>query len=287
MKSKILTPGVIARAESNCQCDSKHRHRDDVAMERQYIDIMRDILDRGTWRDDRTGVGSWSLFSQDLEYDYASGRFPYFTGKKMFFKNTLSEFRWFMNGETNTKRFREDNVHIWDNWADENGNLGPVYGYQARNFNGAGIDQIQGVIDSIKTNPDSRRHIITLWNPCQLSEMRLPPCYLYFQFFTRKEDNRLDLFVVQRSADMFIGVPYDIALFGLLLHHVCKETGFLPGVQKTSYIDAHIYANQVDQLKEYLTLPIHDFPTLVYNSINDIQLIGYESNHFIKTPLAV
>jgi thymidylate synthase len=255
--------------------------------EQEYMAVLADILENGTWRDDRTGVGSWSLFSQDLSYDYSSGRFPYITGKKMFFKNTLSEFRWFMAGETDTARFRRDGVHIWDKWADENGNLGPVYGYQARNFNGQGIDQVQGVIDSIRNTPDSRRHIITLWNPVQLSEMRLPPCYLYFQFFTRKEENRLDLFVVQRSADFFVGVPYDIALFGLLLHHVCWETGYLPGVQKTSYVDAHVYANQVDAVREYLTMPTHEFPTLVYESIDDIRLVGYSSNKFIKTEVAV
>jgi len=207
-------------------------------MESSYRQILRTAKDLGYFREDRTGIGSKSIFSSSISFDLTSGLFPLITGKKMFFKNIISEFLWFINGETNIDRFKKYGVSIWDAWADEDGNLGPVYGYQMVNYNGQKINQLEQVIDSLINNPDSRRHIITLWNPIQLKEMRLPPCYLYFQFFV--ENGRLNLQVVQRSADLFIGVPYDIAMLSLFLIYIANKVELTPAILKITMVDAHV-----------------------------------------------
>ena len=257
-----------------------------VPYETQYRSIMNSILmgwtkDGTTYREDRTGVGCNSVFNQSIKIDLGHG-FPLLNGKRVWPRIFNTEFQWFINGETNIKRLVDNRVTIWNEWADENGDLGPVYGHQARNFNSAGIDQVQGVIDSIGTNPDSRRHIINLWNPCQLDEMALPPCYLYFQFFARRRTPhggvpKLDMFVVQRSADWFLGVPYDVALFSNILCYVAQKAsavaqdndriGYLPGRVEMNFIDAHIYSNHRDACKEYLATPYSE-----------------QSNPFVFTP---
>jgi len=232
-------------------------------MEDKYKDLLRHIQANGVDRADRTGVGSRSAFGLTLDFN-VSETLPILTGRKISLDVANTELMWFLNGETNIKRFQEKNIKIWDAWADENGELGPVYGHQLRNFNSQDIDQLTEVVDSIKTNPDSRRHIISLWNPVQLSEMRLPPCYLYFQFFV--ENDKLNMFVVQRSADMFLGVPYDLLLFTGLLNKVAHLVDLIPNEIKVSFVDAHIYSNQEEAVNQYLNTKTYWQPKYFWNS---------------------
>lgn len=277
--------------------------------ETQYRSIMNNIMqgwiDGGTtYRQDRTGVGCNSVFNQSIKIDLADG-FPVLTGKRVWPKIFNTEFLWFINGETNIKRLTDNNVTIWDEWADEDGNLGPVYGHQARNFNSQGIDQIDGAIKSIGLNPDSRRHIISLWNPAQLDEMALPPCYLYFQFFARRRTPhggipKLDMFVVQRSADWFLGVPYDVALFTNILCYVASKasdlaqenelTGYVPGKLEMNFIDAHIYSNHREACAEYLKTPYKEIqPAFAFHPDKGSSLINYDPLRIknIKAEVAV
>ena len=188
--------------------------------EEQYRELLQRCFINSTHRNDRTGVGCSSTFNASLKIN-VSKYFPVITGRKMFQKTFDTEFEWFINGETNIQRFRDANVKIWDAWADDNGDLGPVYGHQMRNFNDQNIDQMQMLIKNLIDDPDSRRHIISLWNPVQLKDMALPPCYLYFQFFV--DNGKLNMFVVQRSGDLFLGIPYDIALFTKILLYVAEK----------------------------------------------------------------
>jgi thymidylate synthase len=229
--------------------------------EAQYKRLLLEAINTGVYRDDRTGVGCYSIFNASLKVNITNN-FPLITGRKMFEKTFKTEFDWFINGETNTKRFRDAGVKIWDAWADEDGNLGPVYGYQMRNFNSQGIDQLEAVIDSLKTNKDSRRHIISLWNPAQLDEMKLPPCYLYFQFF--EVAGHLNMFVVQRSGDLFLGIPYDMALFSQILLYVSEQTGLVANDIHVQIVDAHVYMNQEEAINEYLAQPTHWLPKYEY-----------------------
>ena len=237
----------------------------------------------GTERHDRTGVGCYSIFNAGLSINLNNG-FPLLTGRKMFEKTFKTEFEWFMNGETNIQRFRDAGVKIWDAWADENGDLGPVYGHQMRNFNDQNIDQMQMLIKNLIADPDSRRHIISLWNPAQLDQMRLPPCYLYFQFFV--VDNYLNMFVVQRSGDLFLGIPYDVALFSQILIYVADKTGYKPNQLDIQIVDAHIYKNSLKAVKEYVQQETFDLPNYEYNNgiltIND-----YKHGPVISAPVAV
>lgn len=251
--------------------------------EYNYKRILQEAIDYGVERDDRTGVGSYSLFSKNIRFDI-SERFPVLTGRKMFIKTFQTEFEWLINGETNIQRFKDANVKIWDAWADENGDLGPVYGHQLRNFNSCNIDQLNNAIQSLKTSPDSRRHVITLWNPCQLSEMALPPCYLYFQFFVDRD--RLNMHVVQRSGDLFLGIPYDMALFSMLLLYVSKEAGYNPGILDLNIIDAHVYKNQIDAIEEYIETETFELPKYEFNN-NKITLLNYKSGPVITAPVAI
>ena len=216
--------------------------------EAQYHEILQDCLDQGIYRDDRTEVGCYSTFNKSIKVDLTES-FPLITGRRMFPKIFKTEFDWFINGETNIKRFQDNGVKIWDAWADKNGDLGPVYGHQMRNFNNQYIDQLESVIDSLKHNPDSRRHIISLWNPAQLSKMALPPCYLYFQLYV--DNGYLNMFTLQRSGDVFLGVPYDVALFSQLLLYISEQVDLLPGKMEMQIIDAHVYVNQTEAVKEY------------------------------------
>ena len=251
--------------------------------EEQYRDLLQECFIRGTKRNDRTGVGSRSIFNASLKVD-VSKHFPLITGRKMFQKTFDTEFEWFINGETNTKRFKEAGVKIWDAWADENGDLGPVYGHQMRNFNSQHIDQMQLLIENLILTPDSRRHIISLWNPAQIEEMRLPPCYLYFQFFV--EGDKLNMFVVQRSGDLFLGIPYDIALFTKILLYVATLTEYKPNLLEVQIIDAHIYDNQIEAVDKYLQQPMFAQPTYEY-SLNELKLINYNHGPVITAKVAV
>jgi len=251
--------------------------------ESQYKNLLKYCLYAGVNRNDRTGVGSMSIFNSSLSIN-VSKYFPIITGRKMSQKIFDTEFEWFMNGETNIKRFKDVGVKIWDAWADENGDLGPVYGHQMRNFNDQNIDQMQNVIKSLKTDPDSRRHIISLWNPAQQDQMALPPCYLYFQFFV--DNNKLNMFVVQRSGDLFLGIPYDVALFTKILLYVADQTGLKANILDIQIVDAHIYNNQIEAVKEYLIQDNFELPEYKLDN-NILELIGYKHGPVITAAVAV
>lgn len=251
--------------------------------EEQYKNILEQCIVFGTERHDRTGVGCYSIFNASLSIDLSDG-FPLLTGRKMFEKTFKTEFEWFMNGETNIQRFRDAGVKIWDAWADENGDLGPVYGHQMRNFNDQNIDQMQILVKNLIADPDSRRHIISLWNPAQLSDMRLPPCYLYFQFFV--VDNYLNMFVVQRSGDLFLGIPYDVALFSQVLIHVAEKTNYKPNQLDVQIVDAHIYKSSLAAVKEYVQQETFDLPSYEYNN-GILTINNYKHGSVISAPVAV
>jgi thymidylate synthase len=249
----------------------------------QYQKILTECLSKGLYRDDRTGVGSYSLFDQQIKVDI-SKYFPIITGRKIYQRIFETEFEWFMNGETNIKRFQERNIKIWDAWADGYGYLGPVYGYQMLNFNGQNINQLEQVIHSIKSNPNSRRHIISLWNPAQLKDMALPPCYHNFQFYV--EGNKLNMAVTQRSGDLFLGVPYDICVFSKLLLHVAFKCDLEPQILSLRITDAHIYKNQLEAINDYLNQPIHTLPTYSYTD-KDLVFNKYNYSKVITAPVAI
>lgn len=252
-------------------------------LEIKYKKILKTAFKKGIYRNDRTGVGSYSLFNQLLSWK-VNKKFPIITGRKIYQNVFNTEFDWFINGETNIKRFKKNNVKIWNEWADENGDLGPVYGHQLRNFNSVGIDQLNNVIQSIKNDPDSRRHIISLWNPQQLKDMALPPCYLYFQFFIDKD--KLNMFVVQRSGDLFLGIPYDIALFSKLLLYIADETNKVANKIDLQIVDAHIYKNQLKSVKEYLNTECYDMPKFTYIN-KKLSIIDYKFDKKITCEVAV
>jgi thymidylate synthase len=251
--------------------------------EAQYKELLWKCMENGVYRKDRTNVGCLSIFNAGLRINLNEG-FPLLTGRKMFQKTFDTEFDWFMNGETNIQRFKDAGVKIWDSWADENGDLGPVYGYQMRNFNGAGGDQLQALITSLKNNPDSRRHIISLWNPLQLHQMALPPCYLYFQFFV--EQDRLNMFVVQRSGDIFLGIPYDVALFSKILLYIAEQTNLKANYIDIQIVDAHVYNNQHDAIHKYLDQETFQAPGYIYKN-GALSLINYKHGPVITAKVAI
>ena len=252
-------------------------------IEKQYKKILQKAIAKGQFRNDRTGVGSHSLFNQQLSWNLKNG-FPMITGRKIYQKVFNTEFDWFINGETNIQRFKDNNVKIWDSWANPEGDLGPVYGHQLRNFNSNGIDQLKSLLKSLKTNPDSRRHIVTLWNPQQLNDMALPPCYLYFQFFV--QGTKLNMFVVQRSGDLFLGIPYDIALFSKLLLYVADETNLKANKINLQIVDAHVYKNQLSAIKEYLKTKRYNLPKFTYKN-KQLEIIDYQYNKKITCEVAI
>lgn len=254
------------------------------SFEKKYKTILKNCLINGIERNDRTGIGSYSLFNQNIKINI-SNQFPIITGRKIYQKIFNTEFDWFINGETNIERFKKANVTIWDDWADKNGNLGPVYGYQMLNYNGNNINQLEALITSLKYNKDSRRHIISLWNPIQLNDMALPPCYLYFQFYIDK-NNKLNMFVVQRSGDLFLGIPYDVALFSKILLYIALKTNLKVNKLEIQIVDAHIYKNQIEAINEYLKQPIFNLPKYKYNNEN-LELINYKSGPKITAKVAV
>ena len=251
--------------------------------ESQYKALLWRCLSTGVHRNDRTGIGSRSTFNASLKIDLKDS-FPLLTGRKMFQKTFDTEFEWLMNGETNIQRFRDAGVKIWDAWADGNGDLGPVYGHQMRNFNDQNIDQMQMLIKNLIDDPDSRRHIISLWNPAQLKDMKLPPCYLYFQFFVDGKD--LNMFVVQRSGDMFLGIPYDVALFSKVLLYVADKVGLQANYIDLQIVDAHIYENQVEAIHKYFEEESFDAPKYIYEN-GLLTLINYKHGPVISAKVAI
>ena len=249
-----------------------------------YKNLLKECLNSNSkWRNNRTNISSKSLFNKSISVNIKED-FPIITGRKISQTIFNTEFDWFINGETNTKRFKNKKIKIWDAWANEDGNLGPVYGYQMNNFNGNNINQLNNVIHSIKTDPNSRRHIISLWNPSQLEEMALPPCYLYFQFYVEK--NKLNMFVLQRSGDLFLGIPYDICLFSKFLLYIAEKTKLEANILSINIIDAHIYTNQVEPIKEYLGQKIHNLPEYFYEN-NRLELINYKYSKIITAKVAI
>ncbi len=274
---------------------------------RQYLDLLQTILDKGVQKGDRTGTGTKSIFGYQMRFDLSEG-FPLVTTKKVHLKSIIYELLWLISGDTNIKYLHDHKVSIWDEWADANGDLGPVYGAQWRNWNGEGIDQIQDVIDSIKGNPNSRRHIVTAWNPSVLPDEHekdfsknvaagkaaLPPCHAFFQFYVA--DGRLSCQLYQRSADVFLGVPFNIASYSLLTMMMAQVCGLEPGDFVHTFGDVHIYNNHVEQVKLQLTREPRPLPTMRLNpevkslfdfKYEDFTLESYNPHDAIKAEVSV
>ncbi|QIG51893.1 thymidylate synthase [Nordella sp. HKS 07] len=262
----------------------------------QYLDLMRHVRDHGARKDDRTGTGTLSVLGYQMRFDLAAG-FPVLTTKKLHLRSIIHELLWFLRGDTNIKYLRDNGVTIWDEWADKDGNLGPVYGAQWRSWpalDGTTIDQIADVINRIRKNPDSRRLIVTAWNPADVDRMALPPCHCLFQFYVA--NGRLSCQLYQRSADIFIGVPFNIASYALLTHMVAHVTGLKAGEFVHTLGDAHLYLNHLDQANEQLArLPL-PLPRLVIKRdvrsiddfrFEDFEIVGYQSHPHIAAPVAV
>ena len=266
-------------------------------MEEQYLNLLTDILENGEDRGDRTGTGTKSVFGRQLRFDLTQG-FPLLTTKKVHLKSVIHELIWFLNGDTNIKYLNDNGVRIWDEWVDENGNLGPVYGKQWRSWPtsaGGTIDQLGEVISSIRNNPESRRHIVSAWNVGELDRMALPPCHLLFQFYVGS-DKTLSCQLYQRSADVFLGVPFNIASYALLTHMVAKVTGLVPKDFVHTFGDVHIYSNHMEQVNTQLSRTPRAFPTLDIDietdNIHDIKyeninIVGYNPHPVIKGKVAV
>lgn len=266
------------------------------ALEQPYLDLMRTVLEHGVDRDDRTGVGTRSVFGHQMRFDLSRG-FPLITTKKLHLRSIIHELLWFLKGDTNIAYLQQNGVRIWDEWADEHGNLGPVYGYQWRSWpdpKGGSVDQIANVLKQIRTTPQSRRLIVSAWNPAQVDEMKLPPCHCLFQFYVA--NGRLSCQLYQRSADIFLGVPFNIASYALLLAMVAQVTGLEPGEFVHTLGDAHLYSNHFEQAKEQLTREPKVPPRLVLNpevndlfafTFDDIHIEAYDAHPHIKAKVAV
>ena len=262
----------------------------------QYLDLMRRVRDEGVRKTDRTGTGTLSVFGHQMRFDLANG-FPLVTTKKLHLKSIIHELIWFLAGETSTAYLKAHGVTIWDEWADENGNLGPVYGKQWRSWatpDGRSIDQITEVIETLKTNPDSRRMIVSAWNPVDIPDMALAPCHCLFQFYVA--DGRLSCQLYQRSADVFIGVPFNIASYALLTMMMAQVTGLEPGEFVHTFGDAHLYLNHLEQADEQLkrtprALPRMEIDPAVKSifkfKYDDFKLVGYDPYPHISAPVAV
>lgn len=263
---------------------------------KQYLDLMQDILDNGTQKTDRTGTGTLSVFGRQMRFDLSKG-FPLVTTKKLHLRSIIYELLWFLNGDTNIKYLKDNGVSIWDEWADENGNLGPVYGHQWRSWpapDGRQIDQITQVINQIKQKPDSRRHIVTAWNPAEVDKMALPPCHALFQFYVA--DGKLSCQLYQRSADFFLGVPFNIASYALMTEMFAQQCDLLPGEFVWTGGDVHLYTNHIEQARLQLSREPYALPSLNIkrkpNSIfeyafEDFEILNYQSHPSIKAPIAV
>lgn len=263
---------------------------------KEYHDLLKRVLKEGTKKEDRTGTGTLSVFGHQMRFDLQAG-FPVVTTKKLHLKSIIHELLWFLAGDTNIKYLKDNGVRIWDEWADENGDLGPVYGYQWRSWptpNGGSIDQISKVIEQIKNNPDSRRHIVSAWNPALVDDMALPPCHSLFQFYVA--NGKLSCQLYQRSADIFLGVPFNIASYALLTMMVAQVCGLKPGEFVHTFGDAHIYLNHMEQVETQLSRDPKPLPEMHLNphvtnifdfKYEDFELVGYEAHPTIKAPIAV
>ena len=263
----------------------------------QYHDLMRHVLETGTKKEDRTGTGTLSVFGHQSRYDLSAG-FPLVTTKKLHLRSIIHELLWFLKGDTNIAYLKENGVSIWDDWADENGNLGPVYGHQWRSWpnhrGGSDIDQISALIEDIKTNPDSRRLIVSAWNPADLPAMALAPCHCLFQFYVA--EGKLSCQLYQRSADVFLGVPFNIASYALLTHMIAQVCGLGVGDFVHSFGDLHIYTNHLDQVDLQLSRKPYALPKLQLNpdvknlfdfTFDDIKIVDYQYHPAIKGEVAV
>jgi thymidylate synthase len=263
---------------------------------RQYLDLVQRILDEGVAKDDRTGTGTLSVFGHQMRFDLAAG-FPLLTTKKIHLRSVVAELIWFLRGETNVKWLRENGVTIWDEWADEDGDLGPIYGHQWRSWPtpaGGQIDQLRRVVDQIGSDPDSRRHVVSAWNVADLDRMALTPCHALFQFYVA--EGRLSCQLYQRSADVFLGVPFNIASYALLTHMVAQVTGLAPGEFVHTLGDAHLYRNHLDQAREQLDRAPRELPRLWLDpdcrdiddfEVASVRVDGYDPHPAIKAPIAV
>ena len=263
---------------------------------KQYLDLMRHVRDHGNRKEDRTGTGTLSVFGYQMRFDLAQG-FPLVTTKKIHLRSILHELLWFLKGDTNIRYLHENKVTIWDEWADEQGDLGPVYGYQWRSWpaaNGRKIDQISQVIHQIRNSPDSRRIIVSAWNVADIENMALPPCHAFFQFYVA--DGRLSCQLYQRSADIFLGVPFNIASYALLLMMMAQVTGLQAGDFVHTFGDAHLYMNHLEQADLQLSRTPHALPVIRLNpdikdlfefGFGDFELANYEPHPHIKAPVAV
>jgi len=263
---------------------------------KQYLDLLDRVLNEGVKKEDRTGTGTISVFGHQMRFDLAEG-FPVLTTKKLHLRSIIYELLWFLNADTNVKYLQENNVRIWNEWADENGDLGPIYGYQWRSwpdYSGNQIDQIKNVIESIKNNPNSRRHIVSAWNVGALDDMNLPPCHILFQFYVA--DGKLSCQLYQRSADIFLGVPFNIASYALLLKMIAQITNLKVGEFIHTLGDAHIYLNHIEQVKTQLQRNPMNLPEMNINpkvksiddfKFDDFELINYNSHPHIKGEISV
>ena len=266
-----------------------------MAVDTQFEDLLRKVLETGISKADRTGTGTVSLFGERLRYDLSES-FPLITTKRVHFKSLAVELLWFLRGDSNTAWLREHGVTIWDEWADANGDLGPVYGHQWRNWptpDGGSIDQITNLLQTLRTNPDSRRMIVSAWNVADLPAMALEPCHALFQFYVA--DGRLSCQLYQRSADMVLGVPFNIAGYSLLTRMIADQVGLLPGDFIWVGGDCHIYANHVEQVRAQLSRPAYEFPTLELAPADSLfdytfdhfSVIGYQHHPTLRAPVAV
>ena len=263
---------------------------------KQYIDLLRRILDEGVRKEDRTGTGTISIFGHQMRFNLEEG-FPCLTTKKLHLKSIIHELLWFLSGDTNAKYLQDNGVRIWNEWADENGNLGHIYGYQWRtwpDYNGGYVDQISQAVDAIRNNPDSRRIIVSAWNVADLPNMNLPPCHAFFQFYVA--DGRLSLQLYQRSADAFLGIPFNIASYALLLQMMAQVTGLRAGDFIHTLGDAHIYLNHLEQVNLQLTREPRHLPRMLINPniydifgfrFEDFELTGYDPHPHIKGVVAI
>jgi thymidylate synthase len=263
---------------------------------KQYLDLLDRVLKEGARKDDRTGTGTISVFGHQMRFNMEEG-FPCLTTKKLHLKSIIHELLWFLQGDTNVKYLQDNGVRIWNEWADENGNLGHVYGYQWRSwpdYNGGHIDQIKEIVETIKHNPDSRRMLVSAWNVADINNMKLPPCHILFQFYVA--NGRLSLQLYQRSADIFLGVPFNIASYALLLQMMAQVTGLKAGDFIHTLGDAHIYLNHLDQVKLQLTREPRPLPTMKINpdvkdifsfKFEDFELVDYNPHPHIKGEVSV
>lgn len=263
---------------------------------RQYLDLLQHVLEKGEIRKDRTGVGTQGVFGYQMRFDLSQG-FPVLTTKKLHLRSIIHELLWFLSGDTNIKYLKDNNVRIWDEWADEEGNLGPVYGKQWRSWetaDGRTVDQISRVLNEIKTNPYSRRLIVNAWNVGDVDKMALPPCHTMFQFYV--QNGRLSCQLYQRSADVFLGVPFNIASYSLLVMMMAQVCDLVPGDFVHTFGDVHLYSNHIEQAKEQLKREPRKLPHMIINSnvkdlfafkFEDFQLIGYDPHPHIKAEVAV